>query len=233
MPRKLYVHFEGSPEYTQIVRQSDDKSLTASDLCCSFAAAYISKHPGASLTAARLRLVTEKGREVSAAENFDSLFGQGDLFVRHSRESPSARSPAETTAHDITAAPEMTATPCPTTLSPKDEEDIRRALPHPGRACQLQAQAEQLAKLPSSHGSALPKAALCQLVSPYLTRAEEAEQQKLYKIAATIYEQVSGLAWTSSRAACICSGSGIFMFVINAIKVATSCTADALHEQKL
>ena len=196
---KLYLHFEGLPEFTQIVRKQPDETRTVGDLCVTFAEAYTCKHTTDKLEASRVYCVTKKAKVLAPSESVTGLFGQGDIFVKQAPTVPAAVSakPAQTAPLSSKAtAPrpvEDAASSCDppaACLSTKDEEDIRRALPHPGRTCQLSLDAEQLAKLPSCHNATLPEQALAQLVSPYLLRAEDAEQQKLYKIAATIYEQV-------------------------------------------
>ena len=193
---KLYTHFEGSPEYTQIVKKKPDENRTASDLCREFSEAYASKHQLPPFAAGQLQLVTEKGRVVGQDEPILFLFGQGDIFVHHDNKLD--QTTADPLPDPASAAPSSTdsdsglqgSSPTGSLLSTKDEEDIRRALPHPGRASQLLLDAEQLAKLPTCFSSTIPEQALSQLVAPYIARAEEAEQQKMFKIAATIYEQV-------------------------------------------
>ncbi|KAK9816213.1 hypothetical protein WJX74_009091 [Apatococcus lobatus] len=153
------------------------------------------KHWSHTLKASQIQLVTEKAKLLAPDESIASLFDQGDIFVKPADIVlvPQPAACPESTKSATQSPGSVLATsacsPSATFLSSKDEEDIRRALPHPGRACQLLLDAEQLAKMPSCHSTTLPEQALSQLVSPYLLRAEEAEQQKLYKIAATIYEQ--------------------------------------------
>ena len=197
---KLYLHFEGRPEFTQIVKKQPDEARTAGDLCRTFAQAYTNKHEADRLEASLIHIFTERGRVLASSDSIASLFGQGDVFVKQADVVRTATSAASRAAAPIAVklpSPEPKTPACSTPatcLSTKDEEDIRRALPHSGRACQLLLDAEQLTKLSNCHSSTLPEQALAQLVSPYLLRAEEAEQQKLYKIAATIYEQVLGQA---------------------------------------
>jgi hypothetical protein len=87
---KVYVHFDGSPEYTAIYRNSESSSsaaVTVGQLLTWYAAKYNSKHPSGGLLSggALIASTGEARRELAAAAPLaKAVKDQADVYVASS-----------------------------------------------------------------------------------------------------------------------------------------------------
>lgn len=78
---KLYLHYEGYPNYTYILHGTADDQRTAGQLRRQFVEAY-NAHFGAALEAGGLRVLSDKRRTIDATSRVSKAFKAGsDIFI--------------------------------------------------------------------------------------------------------------------------------------------------------
>ena len=97
---KLYLHYEGYPNYTYILHGTADDQRTAGELRRKFVEAYNAHFgAGSTLDAAALRVLSEKRRAVDAAACISKAFKAGsDVYMDVDPAQPDSAAPAASAA---------------------------------------------------------------------------------------------------------------------------------------
>ncbi|KNC53266.1 uncharacterized protein AMSG_08756 [Thecamonas trahens ATCC 50062] len=164
MPKKLYLHYEGTPDFTYIAQV--EAGTTVAALAASFATAYASAHPAAGLTG--LVLTNDDGLPLADAD-LEDLDAGDDVLIEAEVSKPqtSQQSPALSPS-----APSASVSPAASTSAR-----------HTAAAAVAQAAA-------SSSSQAANMSTAVEVVSRSLTTAQALTAKKAYRRAIEVYEQI-------------------------------------------